>query len=246
MVFTQPFLFTADLDTRKDVRSLLMDFAKHLSKQLHPETLLSDVNTLTSGMTEKEASDATSKFLQKQCTSKVRKYFNRKCRPQTMTACRLFQKEHSDEIREKSGGDFIAYNKVKAEMWNAVKADKDQIADYTTRAAAFNVEHNLNVKKTKRRTGYLTFTMSARPEVVAASPDMILGDISKELGKMWRKLSETERKEWNDRAKNVVDDSVPVAEQVVPVKKSKKSKSEKKERRSKKAAAAAPGAVASA
>lgn len=256
MVFTQPFLFTADSDTRKDVRSLLMDFAKHLSKQLDPASLSSEVSTLTSGMSEKEAADATSKFLQKQCTSKVRKYFNRKCRPQTMTACRLFQKEHSDEIREKSGGDFIAYNKVKTEMWNAVKADKEQFADYTARAAAFNEEHKLNVKKTKRRTGYLTFTMAVRPDVVASSPDMILGDISKELGKMWRKLSDAERKEWNERAKNApLDSSTPapavstsvVEEDSTPVKKTKKSKakSEKKPRKSKKTAAA-PAVSASA
>lgn len=228
MVFTQPFLFTADADTRKDVRSLLMDFAKHLSKQLDLSTLTTEVGTLTTGMSEKEASDATTKFLQKQCTSKVRKYFNRKCRPQTMTACRLFLKENIDEIREKSGGDFIAFNKVKAEMWNAIKADKDQLADYTSRATAFNDEHKLNVKKPKRRTGYLTFTMAKRPQVSADSPDLVLGDISKLLGKMWRELSDAERSEWNTRAKSDSDATTETETETETVSETKVSKSKSK------------------
>lgn len=181
MVFAQPFLFTADVETRKDVRSLLMDFAKHLSKQLNVE--------------------------QKECTSKVRKYFNRKCRPQLMTPCRLFRSEKMDEIREKSKGDFFAMNNIRTEMWNAVKADKELLADYTTRANAFNVEHKLNVKKTKRRTGYLTFNMETRPNVATEFPDLSLGEISKKIGKMWRELSDEERSEWNSKAKMVEDSS---------------------------------------
>lgn len=219
MVFTQPFLFTASADTRKDVRALLLDFAKHLSKQLDLSTLTSDVTTLTTDMDEKASSEATSKFLQKQCTSKVRKYFNRKCRPQMMTACRLFLKENIETIREKSGGDFVTFNKVKTAMWNAVKADKAQHDDYTTRALEFNETHSLNVKKTKKRSGYLKFTMLHRPTIASSHPDMSIGDVSKELGTMWRALSADERLAWKDRD---LESSSPV---VTPTKVSKTKKS---------------------
>ena len=223
MVFTQPFLFTANLETRKDVRVLLLDFAKHLSKQLDPTALVAEMATLSSASTDDTPFDS-GKFLQKQCTSKVRKYFNRKCRPQMMTACRLFLKENIEEIRTQSGGDFVTFNKVKTAMWNAVKADKAQFDDHTARSLEFNETHSLNVKKTKKRSGYLKFTMLHRPSIAAEHPDMSIGDVSKELGTMWRALSADERVAWKTRDLDIAMAPVVATNVSKTTKTSKKSK----------------------
>jgi len=247
MVFTQPFLFTADPETRKHVRSLLTDFAVHLSKQLDVATLSTEleqevlVNKDDASLGKRPMTkEERTKHLQKACTSKVRKFFNRKCHPKPMTANRLFLKENIDEIRTKSKGDFVEFNRVKAEMWNSVKADKDLHADYTTRAATWNVEHNLIAKKSKRRTGYLLFNQENRPQLKLDNPDLSLGDISKKVGVMWHALSVDEKTTWNDKANKMNSDnsttttSVETPVPVVETKGTKKSKGTKKPKGTKK------------
>lgn len=51
-----------------------------------------------------------------------------------------------------------------------------------------------------RVTGYVLFSTSHRDGVKQDNPDLKFAQISKELGKMWKALSDKEREDWNARA----------------------------------------------
>ena len=55
--------------------------------------------------------------------------------------------------------------------------------------------------KTKRRTtGFIVFSKEQRKEVSKTNPDMKFTDISKELGKMWKALTDDEKHLFNEKA----------------------------------------------
>jgi len=45
-------------------------------------------------------------------------------------------------------------------------------------------------------TAYILFCNVKRPEIRAAHPDMDAKDVTREMGKMWRELSEQEQSQW--------------------------------------------------
>ena len=47
-----------------------------------------------------------------------------------------------------------------------------------------------------RKSGYINFCKAKRPELKKKNPGMAFGDQGKELGKMWKALSEDKKKEW--------------------------------------------------
>tara|TARA_Y100000114_G_C11704754_1_gene300335 strand:+ start:26 stop:340 length:315 start_codon:yes stop_codon:yes gene_type:complete len=47
-----------------------------------------------------------------------------------------------------------------------------------------------------RKSGYINFCKVKRPELKKKNPNMSFGDQGKELGKMWKELSENEQKDW--------------------------------------------------
>lgn len=51
----------------------------------------------------------------------------------------------------------------------------------------------------KPLSGYMLFVKHHRPQVKEENPDLTFGGIGKELGKMWRELSDKEKQEWKDR-----------------------------------------------
>lgn len=56
-------------------------------------------------------------------------------------------------------------------------------------------------KKSKRKkTGFIVFSKEQRPKVKESNPDMKFTDISKELGKMWKNLTDEEKAVYNEKA----------------------------------------------
>ena len=57
-------------------------------------------------------------------------------------------------------------------------------------------------KKTSKRkkTGFIVFSKEKRPGVKEANPNMKFTDISKQLGKMWKSLSDEEKAVFNEKA----------------------------------------------
>ena len=64
-------------------------------------------------------------------------------------------------------------------------------------------------KKKRGHTGYLLFSSATRPEAKAALSEAEEStnpkDVTRELGRRWKALSEEERQEWNDKAKQQKD-----------------------------------------
>lgn len=58
-------------------------------------------------------------------------------------------------------------------------------------------------KQPSKMTGFLLFSKASRPVLKEKKPDLTFGEIGTELGRLWKSLSEDERKEWNDQAEEV-------------------------------------------
>lgn len=99
----------------------------------------------------------------------------------------------------------------KTEYVEKSHADKDR---YEKELKEFLEEHpealKYQPKKRKRikeegepkraKTAYIFYTMDQRPKVKEANPEMESKDIMRELGKMWKKLSESKKRKYNDMA----------------------------------------------
>jgi hypothetical protein len=55
--------------------------------------------------------------------------------------------------------------------------------------------------KKKRLNGYMTFGNEMRSQIVEENPDMQTTEVVKELGRLWREMSEEEKTVYNDKAK---------------------------------------------
>ena len=49
-----------------------------------------------------------------------------------------------------------------------------------------------------RKSGYINFCKVERPKLKKRNPDMTFGEQGKSLGEMWKKLSDEDKKKWND------------------------------------------------
>ncbi len=212
-MLSQPFLFSASVEDRKQVRDLLNRFARLLAKE--------------HGIEEKS------------CTSHVRKFVNRQSKPKMMTAYKQFMFDNSTEINEATNS-FTEFNEEKTRRWNAVKEDKDQLAEYERRATEFNEEHGLLKKKKKRPlTGYMLFSNEQRPLIKEGEPSLTLSEVSKRIGSLWNELSKEDKDSWVKRSKDLastpVESTVTVetTEEATP-KASKSKKSSTKSKKSKK------------
>lgn len=214
-MLSQPFLFTASDDDRKQVRNLLNRFARLVAKE--------------NGLDEKA------------CTCHVRKFVNRQSKPKTMTAYKQFMFDNNADIN-KATNSFTEFNEEKTRRWNAIKEDADKLADYNRRAVVFNEEHGL-LKKTKKRplTGYMLFSNEQRPIIKEGEPTLSLSEVSKQIGKLWRGLNQNDKDVWNKKSKDLAVcaeegttvPETPVVETVKKVKKSTKTKSKKSSKKAK-------------
>ena len=79
------------------------------------------------------------------------------------------------------------------------------ISDATTTATTANKKKRASKKKKKTTSSrtpssYVLFSMEHRKKIVELSPDLSLGDVSKQCGTAWKALSETEKQPWIDKA----------------------------------------------
>ena len=57
-------------------------------------------------------------------------------------------------------------------------------------------------KPKKKLSSYFYFMKEMRPKVVKSNEGFSVTEISKELGRMWKELSDSEKEEWKTRALN--------------------------------------------
>ena len=67
-------------------------------------------------------------------------------------------------------------------------------------------------KKKRGLTGYLLFSKEKRPEVKAELGEVKPTEVVTEVAKRWKALTEEERQEWNERAKEGQEVEVVVSE----------------------------------
>lgn len=213
-MLSQPLLFTASLEERKQVRDLLNRFARLIAKE--------------NGIDEKV------------CTCHVRKFVNRQSKPKMMTAYKQFMLDNSADINDNTKS-FTEFNEEKTRRWNAVKQDKDQLTEYERRATEFNEEHGLLKKKKKRAlTGYMLFSNEQRPIIKEEDPSLTLSEVSKRIGKLWNSLEKKEKETWVQKSKDLSLSSTeevetPSTEETeTPVATPKSKKSSSKTKKSKK------------
>lgn len=58
-------------------------------------------------------------------------------------------------------------------------------------------------KRPSKMTGFLLFSKASRPVLKEKKPDLTFAEVGTELGRLWKSLSEEERKEWSDQADEV-------------------------------------------
>lgn len=58
-------------------------------------------------------------------------------------------------------------------------------------------------KRPSKMTGFLLFSKASRPVLKEKKPDLTFAEVGTELGRLWKSLSEEERKEWSDQADDV-------------------------------------------
>jgi len=88
----------------------------------------------------------------------------------------------------------------------APKKSKDQDKPKKTKKVKTDSDEP---KKKRAPTGYLLFNSATRAEAKAALSEAEEStnpkDVTRELGRRWKALSEEERQEWNDKAKQQKD-----------------------------------------
>ncbi len=53
----------------------------------------------------------------------------------------------------------------------------------------------------KALTAFIFFSVQVRPEVVAKNPDMKFGDVGKQVGILWKALTEEQKKPYHEMAR---------------------------------------------
>jgi hypothetical protein len=134
--------------------------------------------------------------------SKKARVFSRKITtPKPMTANRLFLKERHGEIMAGRQENTVKeFSRVQRELWAAVKANPDTLADYERRAAEYNEDHGIGEKKvtgTKRPLSpYFAYMGKVRPELKRANPEWDAKRVNATLSQMWKALSDEEKATW--------------------------------------------------
>jgi hypothetical protein len=59
--------------------------------------------------------------------------------------------------------------------------------------------------KKRKLNGYMTFGNEMRSEIMEENPDMAITGVAKELGRLWREMSDEEKKVYNDKAQAKFD-----------------------------------------
>ena len=98
------------------------------------------------------------------------------------------------------------HTKTAKQQDEAPKKTKDQDKPKKTKKVKSDSDEP---KKKRGPTGYLLFSSATRPEAKAALSEAEEStnpkDVTRELGRRWKALSEEERQEWNDKAKQQKD-----------------------------------------
>tara|TARA_B100000475_G_C14966258_1_gene301982 strand:- start:549 stop:914 length:366 start_codon:yes stop_codon:yes gene_type:complete len=116
-----------------------------------------------------------------------------------------YRKVVSTEFPELSLGNV---SKKCGEAWSALSAEVK--AEWKAKADALKLEKSVTIaenseplKKKRKPSSYLCFSMEYRKKVIQEEPNLSLGDVSKKCGAAWKSLTEDEREAWKKKAAEV-------------------------------------------
>jgi len=103
-----------------------------------------------------------------------------------------------DDVKQTLGDELNKYvdsvNNVKSYMTTLEKKSKKKEKKES--------EGSGEEKPKKKLTSYFLFMKDTRPGVAKSNPEFSVTEISKELGRMWKELSDEEKAEWKEKAQN--------------------------------------------
>ena len=110
-----------------------------------------------------------------------------------------YRKEVGTEFPDLSLGEV---SKKCGEKWKSMPEEEKAI--WKSKADALKEEKKASVepviKKKRKPSSYLMFSMDYRKEVAKENPSLALGDVSRLCGAKWKSLSEEEKQLWKDKA----------------------------------------------
>ena len=112
-------------------------------------------------------------------------------------------KEDKQEFVEQAESDKERYNKERSNYKGPVGGDDDD--DDSPKKKTKKVPKDPSQKKAK--SGYLVFGDEQRPVIKKQNPDFKAKDIIAEIGRRWKALTESERMQFNEKAKKLKDNA---------------------------------------
>ena len=91
-----------------------------------------------------------------------------------------------------------AEDKARCEIKVAVESTDDELVEEDKPVAKKS-----DTKPKKKMTGYTHFCQLTRESVKEDTPEMKATEVTKELARLWKELSDEDKKEWSDSAAHV-------------------------------------------
>ena len=98
------------------------------------------------------------------------------------------------EISKKCGEKWKDLTDDDKQKW---KDESDKIKSERAPIASTN---EAEIKKKRKPSSYLCFSMDLRKKIVEAEPHLSLGEVSKRCGEEWKKMTVEEKEEWKKKA----------------------------------------------
>ena len=105
--------------------------------------------------------------------------------------------DRSDEMEKYTK--LAAEDKARCEIKVAVESTDDELVEEDKPVAKKS-----DTKPKKKMTGYTYFCQITRESVKEDNPEMKATEVTKELARLWKELSDEDKKEWSDSAAHVI------------------------------------------
>jgi len=184
-----------------------------------PKDLVADIDSLPEDMAQslvkdKLASGSPSKGgakAGKKSTSGKKKSSKGATKKRKATAWSLFCADRRPELMGTEGLSLGAAMQRLGEEWKGL--DEAARGKYEKSAAEQDPSPGAgaNPRTPRRRTAYQIFVSERRKAIAESSPSVSFGEVSKELGRVWRELSALERAQFEEKAANTAQEAETTA-----------------------------------
>ena len=135
---------------------------------------------------------------------KIRKNTKKKTSTRTPSSYVLFSMEYRKEVStEHPNLSLGEVSKKCGEKWASLTDEEKKVwkdKSDTLKAERNPVSSDQEIKKKRKPSSYLCFSMDYRKKVVEQEPKLSLGEVSKRCGEQWAKLSDEDKEMWKAKA----------------------------------------------